>query len=149
MKIVLASKSDIAKALRVATHLPDWFTAEGLKNLQIDFTSNTLLVAKNNKTVVGFLCYTSYSGKMLLLWMGVEQAFHRQQVGSGLLARLQHEAKRLRLHAIEVETLSDADEYEPYKRTHAFYAKHGFKKIFYKKARIKGWDDQVVLEKVL
>ncbi len=149
ISISTATKKDVTSAFRVATHLPEWFSIEGLKNLKIDFLLNNVFVAHERGKVIGFICYTSYSGKMLLLWMGVAKANQRSGVGEKLLARLVQQAKRLRLHSIEVETLSDKDSYAPYQRTHAFYAKHGFKKVLYKKARIAGWDDQVVLEKML
>lgn len=66
-----------------------------------------------------------------------------------MLDKLVREGKKRKLYSIEVETLPDEDEYGPYKITRAFYYKNGFEKILYKKARIKGWDDQIVLEKVI
>jgi GNAT superfamily N-acetyltransferase len=106
-------------------------------------------VAKENGKVSGFLCYTSYSGKILLMWMGVKKEFQRKGVGQKLLSWLEDEGKRFSFHSIEVETLPDEEDYEPYKRTRSFYYKNGFERIFYKKAMIKGWDDQIVLEKKL
>src|SRR3989338_8092840 len=50
-------------------------------------------------------------------------------------------------YSIKVETLPEEDIYKPYERTRAFYYKNGFERVLYKKARVKGWDDQIVLEK--
>ena len=146
---VEASDEDIAAdLLRVA----DLFEASGATTAAVILETIVRNAYPNggaveNKKVIGFLCYSSYCGKMLLMWMGVKKEFHRKGVGERLLKWLEKKAKKLNLYSIEVETLPDEDKYEPYKITRNFYYKHGFKRIYYKKARIKGWDDQIVLEK--
>ena len=82
-----------------------------------------------------------------LLWMGIKRDLQRAGVGKALVDWLVKESKRLELYSIEVETLPEEDVYEPYERTRAFYYKNGFKRVLYKKARVKGWDDQIVLER--
>ena len=149
MQITKAAEKDKREAMGVATTLKDWFNTKGLKNMNIDFELNSLIVAKEGDKVLGFLCYSSYCGKMLLIWMGVVREAQRKGVGSKLLSWLENEANTLGFHSIEVETLPDEDDYEPYQQTRTFYYKNGFKRIFYKKARIEGWDDQIVLEKKL
>ena len=147
MKIRTASDKDKKEALKIAESLKEWFNKDGIKNMKIDFAMNHVIVAKEKEKVLAFLSYTCYSGKMLLLWMGVKKETQRKGVGEALLNFLVQEAKRLRLYSIEVETLPDEDIYEPYERTRAFYYKNGFERILYKKARVKGWDDQIVLER--
>mgnify|MGYP000606078292 CR=1 FL=1 len=149
MLITKATKKEKEEAATVAASLADWFSDEGLKNMRIDFDLNNLIVAKENGRVVGFLCYSSYSGKMLLMWMGVLASVQRKGVGQRLLQWLEAEGRALGCYAIEVETLPDEDEYEPYQLTRSFYYKNGFERVFYKEARAKGWDDQIVLEKKL
>lgn len=149
MKITKATNSDKADALLIAKELKQWFTEEGQKNMRVDFIFNNVVVAKEKTEVVGFLCYSTYCGKILLMWMGVKKESQRQKVGETLIFWLEKEAKKFGINSIEVETLTDKDEYEPYKITRAFYLKNGFKKIYYKKARVKDWDDQIVLEKNL
>jgi len=149
MQIIKATKQDQKEAMKVAISLKDWFNEDGLKNMKIDFALNNLVVAKENGKVSGFLCYSSYSGKMLLMWTGVKKEAQRKGVGQKLLKWLEDEGKKFGFHAIEVETLPDEDDYEPYQRTRSFYYKNGFKRVFYKKARVQGWDDQIVLEKKL
>ena len=132
---------------KIANDLKDWFNKEGLKNMKIDFEVNSVVVAKEDKQVLGFLCYTSYCGKMLLMWMGIKKEKQRKGIGQQLLKWLENESKKLGFTSIEVETLPDEDDYEPYERTRSFYYKNGFERILYKKARVEGWDDQIVLEK--
>jgi len=149
MIIKEATKPEKKKSLKIASELKEWFTPEGLKNIKTDFDMNHVIVALEKSKVIGFLCYTSYSGKMLLLWMGVKRDYQRKGVGKALLSHLENLSKKLNLHSIEIETLPDEDSYEPYKLTRNFYYKKGFKRVLYKKARVKGWDDQIVLEKIL
>ncbi|MDD2657017.1 MAG: GNAT family N-acetyltransferase [Patescibacteria group bacterium] len=115
--------------------------------MKVDFELNSVIVAKTDDNVSGFLCYTSYCGKMLLMWMGVKKEDQRKSIGQQLLQWLETESKKLGCQSIEVETLPDEDNYEPYKKTRSFYYKNGFERILYKKARAEGWDDQIVLEK--
>ena len=147
MKITKATKNDKKESLKLASNLKDWFNKEGLKNMKIDFELNSVVVAKEDKKVLGFLCYTSYCGKMLLMWMGIKKEKQRKGIGQQLLKWLENESKKLGFTSIEVETLPDEDDYEPYERTRSFYYKNGFERILYKKARVEGWDDQIVLEK--
>ena len=149
MIIKKATKLEKKQGLKIAAELKEWFTPEGLKNIEIDFNMNSVIVAKEESNIIGFLCYTSYSGKMLLLWMGVARSYQRKGIGKALLLHLENIARKLKFNSIEVETLPDEDSYEPYKLTRAFYYKNGFKRVLYKKARIEGWDDQIILEKAL
>ena len=149
MKIRKANKKDYLEAINIAKSLPQWFDKMGIKNMKTDFDLNNLIVAVEKNKVVGFLCYTTYCGKMLLMWMGVKDKFQRLGIGQKLLHWLEEESKKYGMISIEVKTLPDEDDYEPYKRTRSFYYKNGFNKILYKKATIKGWDDQIVMEKRL
>jgi len=149
MIIKKATRKEKKDSLKIASELKEWFTPDGLKNIEMDFNMNSVIVAVEKERVAGFLCYTSYCGKMILLWMGVDRKIQRIGVGKALLSKLEEMAKKLKLYSIEVETLPDEDSYEPYKLTRNFYYKNGFKKVLYKKARIEGWGDQIVLEKVL
>ena len=147
VKIRKATEKDKKKAVEIAESLKEWFNKEGIKNIRTDFKLNNLVVAVNKGKISGFLCYTTYCGKMLLIWMGIKKDVQGKGIGERLLLWLEKEAKKYGLHSIEVETLPDEDSYEPYKKTRGFYYKNGFKRIAYKKARIKGWDNQIVLEK--
>lgn len=149
MQLRKATEQDKKEAMKIAQDLKEWFNPEGIKNMKTDFIFNKLVVARDKGKVFGFLCYSSNCGKMELIWMGIKRDAQRKGIGEKLLKWLEKEAKKHKLHSIEVETLPDEDDYEPYKKTRDFYYKNGFKRIFYKKARIKGWDDQIVLEKII
>ncbi len=179
IKIRKSTKKDITESIKIAKSLKEWFNKEGIKNMKTDFNLNNVIVAIEKSKVIGFICYSSYCGKMLLMWMAVRRDYQNKRIGGSLLKWLEKEARKLGLYSIEVETLPDEDHYEPYKRTREFYSerpkfstkllvlsniatdnlvnylsqllyyKNGFKRIAYKKARFKGRDDQIVLEKNL
>lgn len=147
IKIKIASIKEKRDALKIAKELPEWFNDVGIKNLKTDLKHNNVIIAVEKKNILGFLCYTTCCGKIQLIWMGIRKENQRIGVGSKLLSWLEGTAKNLGCYAIEVETLPDEEDYEPYKQTRNFYYKNGFKRIEYRKARIKGWDDQILLEK--
>lgn len=149
MRIRRANKRDYQQSIEMAKNLKEWFTPEAIKNMKVDFSVNNLVIAIEQEKISGFLCYSTNSGIMHLIWMGVRKDAQRKGIGKFLLSWLEKEAKRHNLHSIEVETLPDEVNYKPYKLTRDFYYKNGFKRIGYKKAKIKGWDDQIVMEKKL
>lgn len=151
MEIIRAKKSDkyIVDALRIARGLKEWFNSNGLKSIETDLFFDNLAVAVEGSETVGFACYGSYDGIMQLIWLGVERNHQGKGVGTALLKWVEDEARSHGLKLIQIETLTDEDSYEPYKLTRKFFYDNGFVKIAYKKARLEGWDDQIVLEKKL
>ncbi len=147
MKIRKAIKRDKKEAIKIAKQLKKWFTKDAINNMKVDFSLNNLIVAYNKNKVIGFLCYSSEQGVAKILWMGVNKEYHRQGIGRLLLNQLLKKARKINSSSIEVKTLAEKEDYKPYELTRSFYKKHGFKKIYTEKARIKGWDNQDVLER--
>ena len=67
--------------IKIANKLSSWFNKERIKNIKIDFQLNNLVVAKENNKIIGFLCYSSYCGKMLIMLIGVKKEFQRKGTG--------------------------------------------------------------------
>lgn len=149
MRVTKASTNERVDALQIAKSLNEWFTKEGLENMQVDFEKHNVAVAKKNGSVIGFICYALEMPVTHLLWMGVIKNSQRGGVGNALLSWLENECRKNEVRAIHVETLPDEDSYEPYRQTRNFYYKSGFVRIAYKKAQRIGWDDQILLEKIL
>ena len=145
MKIRKATKKYMEEALEIARDLKEWFTKEAFKNMKIDFKVNNLVVGVDSGEVVGFLCYNSKDGIMNLVWLGVKRKFQRRGIGSNFLKWLIKESKKLGVKKIEVETLTEEENYKPYELTRNFYKKQGFKKIYTRKAVRKGWDNLDVM----
>ena len=151
MEMIRAKWGDrhIADALKIAQGLNEWFNKNGLKSIETDLFFNNVAVAVDGNETLGFVCYSSYDGVMQLIWMAVERNHQGMGIGTLLLKWVEDEARGHGLTLIQVETLPEEDSYEPYKLTRKFYYDNGFVRIAYKKARLEGWDDQIVLEKRL
>ena len=149
MKITIATeKKDIRASLKIAEDLKEWFTETAIENMKIDFVFNvnTLIVAKEKERVIGFLCYTKERYLLKIKWMGVARNCQRKGIGNELLRWLEKEAKKEKYKTIQVETLTDEEDYKPYELTRNFYYKRGFKKTGVKVIQ-EGCDTQIVLEK--
>lgn len=149
IRIKESKNKDTSKSVIIAQELKEWFTQEAIQNMKIDFLLNNVVTAIYKKKIVGFLCYNSRNGKVIILWMGIKRKYQHRGIGKLLLEWLVDKTKRLKGNSTQVETLTDKDPYIPYQITRNFYYKYGFKKIKYIPAQTKGWDDQILLEKIL
>lgn len=146
--IVRESKqSDLREIISIAKELKEWFTKEAVENMKIDFKINNCVVATDLNKIVGFAFYFSEYGKIKIIWLGVKKNNQRKGVGFALVKWIENVAKKCGSKCLEVETLTEEDDYVPYKLTRAFYYKNGFKKMYTKRAVKEGWDDVDVLEK--
>ncbi len=147
MNIKKGQPRDREKAIKIAKELREWFRREAIENMKLDFEVNHLIVAVEGKEVVGFLCYSSKEGILHINWIGVAKDKQGLGIGEKLLKRLEKEGKSKGFKAIEVETLTDKENYKPYERTREFYNKMGFKKVCEVPKRRKNWDAQILMEK--
>jgi len=140
--------NEINESLEIAKNLKEWFTEIAVKKMKRNFKKNLLHIKENGK-VIGFLNYKKNKKSIVILWMGCKRDCQRKGIGSKLIQELERFANSKSIKTIKVETLTDEDSYEPYKLTRNFYYKNGFKKKFIKKAKKKGYDDLLVMEKKL
>jgi ribosomal protein S18 acetylase RimI-like enzyme len=131
-------KSDSEQLIDIAKALPEWFTENGIKHMQIDLRYQQGFVALNDSQIVGFLSFFVTEGIGHLGWIGILPEFHRQGIGRKLVEHLISELKQVGIHELRVNTLGDSVEYEPYERTRAFYRSIGFEDF----QRIKQDDPQ-------
>lgn len=149
MKIVIKKGEikDFEEIIKIVDNLKEWFTKEAVFNIKIDCKVNSNLVAKKGEEVVGFLNYSAKDGKILLNWMAVKRDYQNKGIGKELIFKLNKIGKNVKASIIQVETLTEEDNYKPYEETRNFYQTLGFKKIYTKKAIKKGWDDLDVFER--
>jgi GNAT superfamily N-acetyltransferase len=111
--------------------LPDWFgIPEAVDEYVAKAQRATAAVAIVNRLEVGLLTlvrHTEFASEIDV--MAVRLDYHRQGVGRALLDR----AERLLAHDgveyLQVKTLADTVDYEPYARTRAFYTACGFRPL--------------------
>lgn len=127
MKFTHGGKNEINEIIALARSLPDWFTEEGISQIEKDIPCQHTITASFDGGVVGFLSYFSYEGIAHIGWMGVDKEHQCKGVGSHLLELLIRHASKLSICEIRVKTLGKGDPYEPYKATRNFYYSRGFK----------------------
>jgi XTP/dITP diphosphohydrolase len=126
---------DVEAMLTVARTLPEWFNDHGLAEMTRDFASQQAAVAvaeeAGQERVVGFITWapsphTPEPGLVELTWLGVDQSSQGHGVGRRLVAMLEELCRSEGAHTIQVATLADSVDYEPYVATRAFYRAIGF-----------------------
>lgn len=119
--------SDLAQILEIARALPSWFTPSGIRSMQVDLRYQSGWVATLEDRIVGFISFFVNQGKAEVGWIGVRPDLHRGGTGRLLLERLITKLKAEQIAELYVHTLGDAVEYDPYRKTRAFYRGMGFR----------------------
>lgn len=120
--------------LAIADGLPEWFDETArTKSIPIDMRHQEGFVAVSGQRVVGFVTLYVTEGRLHIGWLGVVRDFHRQGIGTRLLAASEMKARDLGIDELATYTLGDSVDYEPYDLTRNFYRKHGFS--VYKRSR--------------
>ena len=110
--------------------LPEWFgIPEAREKYIADSAEQILLVAKQDDSILGFLCMAE-TGKdtVELVVTGVLKEFHRKGIGSELLAKAKAIAKEKGYSFLQVKTVQ-MGKYEEYDQTNRFYLSQGFKEF--------------------
>lgn len=124
------TKADSGAVLTLARSLEDWFNEEGLKHMEQDLESHGGFVATSGDRVVGFVTFRPIDRVSAdLSWLGVAREYHRMGLGRSLLQRLVDRLRGDGFNALEVSTVADSLDYEPYARTRAFYRALGFQDL--------------------
>jgi GNAT superfamily N-acetyltransferase len=95
--------------------------------MRIDLRYHKGYIAIIDSRIVGFLSFFTFEGVGKVGWMGVLPEFHRKGIGRKLVNQLISELKEAGVKSLQVYTLGDSVDYEPYVRTRAFYRAVGFK----------------------
>ena len=130
IKIQKIQKKDYIKIINLAKSLKKWFTKEGINQIDKDLEKQNGFVARLDNKIIGFLLYgeSSYTPREDLIkitWMGVREDLHQKGIGKNLIQKLIYKLPT-EIKIIQVATLSDTVEYEPYEKTRTFYRKMGF-----------------------
>ena len=95
--------------------------------MERDLESHEGFVGIMEDRIIGFITWRPIDRATAdLSWLGVAADFHRMGLGRALLRTLEDRLRREGASRIEVSTVADSTEYEPYARTRAFYRAEGF-----------------------
>jgi GNAT superfamily N-acetyltransferase len=126
LDVVVEKTTDKPSCYAIATRLPDYFTASGLRALGADLDRGELYGAYLAGHLVGFALYKELNPEAVeLAWLAVDRPYWSRGIGTRLvgesLGRL-----AARYLACEVKTLAATVLDAGYARTRRFYAKLGF-----------------------
>lgn len=119
---------DRAVILELARNLPDWFNAQGLAQMAQDVRSHQGVVAVEAGRVVGFATWHVMDSETAhLSWLGVAKEVHRNGIGSALVRLVMSQLRTQGIRYLDVSTVADSVDDEPYANTRKFYRAIGFR----------------------
>lgn len=120
--------SDHDAVTELMSSLPEWFTPEAVEHFRIDlrYHRGFVAVADRDQALAGFVTYFVYDGVGIISWIGVARESHHQGIGTRLLHAVEEALRADEIHIMQVYTLGDSVDYEPYEATRAFYYGNGF-----------------------
>ena len=134
--------------LAVAEELPEWFDgAARAKSIPVDIRHQEGFVAVSGQKVVGFVTLYVAEGRLHIGWLGVAREYHRQGIGTRLLAAAEMKARDLGIDELATYTLGDSIDYESYDLTRNFYWKRGFSVYKRSKTDNSGCPEEIWISK--
>ena len=121
--------ADIRPVTDLAAALTEYFNDEGLSQMARDVREQRGLVAVDDRDqVVGFVTYKHhYPVSAEITWIAVAGHCQGQGIGTNLIRTLEdHLRQDGQTRILQVKTLAETAEYEPYARTRRFYERVGF-----------------------
>jgi ribosomal protein S18 acetylase RimI-like enzyme len=120
------TSEDFDAAMTVARSLPEWFNDLGLEQIADALPIQDGAVVEADGDVAGWVTWCSRDGIGEIAWIAVRSEYHRKGIGTRLVEFAEDRLLSDGLTEVQVETLGDSVDYEPYERTRAFYRARGF-----------------------
>lgn len=121
---------DIAGCVAIVEDLPEYLTSDVPQKVQDDIGTGLAWVVTDASAVVGFAVVDRRSTRSAeILWMAVHNTRRGSGIGTALLDHMLSEFGDEGLQLVEVKTLDQAVDYEPYVATRAFWERRGFIQI--------------------
>jgi ribosomal protein S18 acetylase RimI-like enzyme len=132
MDVAITQEKDRASSRhlleRLTERLPQWFgQAESNRHYAEQAERLEGWTARIDGRAVGLLLLKRHSpASAEIYWLGVDPDHHRNGVGRALIEAVEHHLRGERVRFLFVMTLHPDVDYEPYRRTRAFYERLGF-----------------------
>jgi ribosomal protein S18 acetylase RimI-like enzyme len=121
-----AANRRLLEALRA--RLPQWFAqAESNRHYAEQAEKLEAWIARLDDQAAGMLLLKRHGGTSVeIYWLGVDPSHHRRGIGRALIGALERRLRGEKARFLFVTTLHPDVDYEPYRRTRAFYESMGF-----------------------
>ncbi len=117
---------DHERAVDLGRALPEFFNDQGIAEMTDEIPREQGAVAEIDGELVGFVTWVIHEGIGRIGWIAVSGDHHRRGIGRRLVEHAEHDLRAAGIRDLEVDTLGESVEYEPYDRTRAFYRSVGF-----------------------
>ncbi|MGN6169771.1 MAG: GNAT family N-acetyltransferase [Solirubrobacteraceae bacterium] len=129
LRIEVRTSGSGALCRQLLEELPDWFgIPEAIDEYVVKAERATAVVAIADRREVGLLTlvrHTAFAAEIDV--MAVRPDYHRRGVGRAIVDRAERLLVLDGVEYLQVKTLADTVEYEPYASTRAFYVACGFR----------------------
>lgn len=118
---------DSNEAINISRKLTDFFDSAAFEKMKKDFLVDDLYIAEKGKKIIGY-CSIRYKKEFVaeITWLGILPNEHKMGYGRKLLEFIEKELKSNGIKILEVKTLDESANYEPYEKTRRFYKKCNF-----------------------
>ncbi len=120
---------DHEAAVGLGRALPEYFNDQGIAEMTVEIPQEDGAVAEVDGKLVGFVTWAIHDGIGRIGWIAVSGAHHRRGIGRRLVASAEEDLSAAGIDVLEVDTLGESVDYEPYERTRAFYRSVGFQDL--------------------
>jgi len=120
---------DHEPAVDLARSLPEFFNDQGIAEMTDEIPRERGAVGEIGGELVGFVTWAIHDGIGRIGWIAVSGDHHRLGIGRRLIEYAQADLRAAGISVLEVDTLGESVEYEPYDRTRAFYRAIGFEDL--------------------
>ncbi len=121
------STYNLNACINIAKGLPDFFNEDGIRKIGEALNKDDVYISIESEEVTGFVTIDKKNDFVAeISWMAVDRNQHRNGTGSELIDFISKDLKDKGYKLLEVKTLSETEDYEPYERTRKFYRKNGF-----------------------
>lgn len=130
MNVRRCTPDDVADCVALVRDLPNYFTSDVPQKVKADIGTGWAWVVTDADRLLGFAVVDRRSQRNAeILWMAVRNAVRSNGIGTALLNQMLDELSDDGLQLVEVKTLDQTADYEPYVATRAFWEHRGFIQI--------------------
>lgn len=127
MNLREGNEEDIEDCLGIAYGLEEYFTEDALENMKKDLKDHQFFVVEEENETAGFISLNIKNEDCAdISWLAVKKDNRGSGYGKELILHSEEYLREKGIQILEVKTLSEDADYEPYEKTRRFYEKMEF-----------------------